>query len=411
MNLSILQSFLTACPGSAEHIRNFFLQIVLVSTIVISHLNASAQRACANAEPVVSEGVVTGASVTAPLPEIVIIPVVVHIVYERQEQNISNDQVKSQIAVLNKDFRMKNTDASFIPAAFRHLAADSRIEFRLATLDPSGVQTNGITRTHTNVTAFAADDRIKSAKTGGVDSWNRDEYLNIWVGNLNAGVMGYASTPGCAAEKDGVVIRYSVFGTTANVAAPFNKGRTAVHEIGHWLGLRHIWGDAACGDDRIDDTPPQQGPTRGCPSGVVSSCTSGAAGNMYMNFMDFTNDECTNMFTHGQAERMRALFAPDGHRAALLTSKKAVGAEEEYWVDQSPVQKNIYPNPAAAFVNIPLNSDMAAGTILRIHNHSGQVVKTARATSSALRIDVRHLTAGMYYVSMGNGKVMKFIKN
>lgn len=411
MNLSILNSF-TAVPARlAFRILTCCLPASLIITVLLTPFTSFSQRTCVNAETVINSGVLTEVSTTAPLPEIIIIPVVVHIVYQQHEQNISNDQVKSQIAVLNKDFRMKNGDASFVPAAFRHLAADSRIEFRLATLDPSGVATNGITRTHTDVIAFGADDKIKSSAAGGADPWNRDEYLNIWVGNLSAGVMGYASTPGCSAERDGVVIRYSVFGTTANVAAPFNKGRTTVHEIGHWLGLRHIWGDAACGDDRVHDTPPQQGPTRGCPSGVVSSCTSGTAGNMYMNFMDFTNDECTNMFTHGQAERMRGLFASDGHRSALLSSNKAAGAEDIFWVEQAVPSKNLYPNPAADFVNVPVNGEVAGGAILRIHNHSGQVVKTAKVTSSAIRIDVSELSAGIYYVSSGTGKVMKFVKN
>src|SRR5688572_24874459 len=268
----------------------------------------------------VSSQVLNGSASTVAAPDVIIIPVVVHIVYHTDEQNISNDQVRSQIKVLNEDFRKKNIDAAYIPAAFKNLAADARIEFRLATVDPSGFTTDGILRRSTDVTAFGLDDKIKSSVLGGADAWNRDQYLNLWIGNLSGGMVGYASVPGCAPEKDGVVIKYSAFGTTFNVLAPFNKGRTAVHEIGHWLGLRHIWGDTDCGDDKIDDTPPQAGPTRGCPSGVVATCSSGAAGNMYMNFMDFTNDECTNMFTEGQTNRMRELFNAGGARVALLRS-------------------------------------------------------------------------------------------
>lgn len=358
--------------------------------------------------PDLSSQILNGSSSIVAVPDVIIIPVVVHVVYNNAEQNISNDQVRSQIQVLNEDYRKKNKDAAFIPAAFRELAADVRLEFRLATIDPYGFTTNGITRKSTAVTGFAQDDKIKSAALGGDDSWNRDQYLNLWVGNLAGGVMGYSSLPGCAAEKDGVVISYKAFGTTPNVAAPFNRGRTAVHEIGHWLGLRHIWGDADCGDDKIDDTPPQAGPTRGCPSGVVATCSSGAAGNMYMNFMDFTNDECTNMFTLGQASRMRQLFNAGEARAALLSSDKARGAEEYLYQGQA-AKTTLYPNPAADIIKLTLAS---AGTDrIIIYNSFGQIAKQLSVSDQQMDISVKDLKSGMYFISLGGKEVLKFIKN
>lgn len=342
------------------------------------------------------------------VPDIITIPVVVHVIYNTPDQNISNDQIRSQINVLNEDFRKKNKDAAFVPAAFKNLAADARIEFRLATTDPSGFTTNGIVRKSTSVSGFAQDDKIKSSVLGGDDAWTRDQYLNLWVGNLTGGVMGYSSVPGSAAEKDGVVISYKAFGTTPNVAAPFNRGRTAVHEIGHWLGLRHIWGDADCGDDKIDDTPPQAGPTRGCPSGVIATCTSGAAGNMYMNFMDFTNDECTNMFTIGQANRMREIFNAGGPRTALLNSNKAQGSEEDVYT-QTISKAELYPNPAADFIKLILSNDGARKII--IYNNVGQVTKQIAVTKKQTDINVRDLKSGMYFVSLGGNEVLKFIKN
>jgi hypothetical protein len=344
------------------------------------------------------------------MPEVIIIPVVVHVVYNTPDQNISTDQVRSQIKVLNEDFRKKNKDAAYVPAAFKNLAADSRIEFRLATKDPVGLATNGIVRKSTSVTAFSLDDKIKSSVTGGDNTWNRDEYLNLWVGNLNGGVMGYASVPGCPAEKDGVVIKYTAFGSTPNLIAPYNKGRTTVHEVGHWLGLRHIWGDSDCGDDKIDDTPPQAGPTRGCPSGVVSTCTSGAAGNMYMNFMDFTNDECTNMFTLGQAARMRELFIVDGSRSSLLRSDKAEGAaEDEYAGAESDSKKlSMYPNPATNKLTITTTTE--TGKHLIIYNHLGQVVKQFAMPGSTYELNVSSFRNGMYYLSTGGKEIYKFVK-
>jgi hypothetical protein len=358
----------------------------------------------------VSSQIVNGSASTVAVPDVIIIPVVVHIIYNTPDQNISNDQVRSQIKVLNEDYRKKNRDAAYIPAAFRTLAADARIEFRLATVDPSGFTTDGIIRKSTAVSAFNLDDKIKSGMLGGDDPWNRDQYLNLWVGNLSDGMMGYSSVPGCNAEKDGVVIKYTAFGTTANVQAPFNKGRTTVHEIGHWLGLRHIWGDTDCGDDKIDDTPPQAGPTRGCPSGVIATCSSGAAGNMYMNFMDFTNDECTNMFTLGQTVRMRELFNTGGVRVALLNSDKAGGAvEDEASVDGSANKITLYPNPAVNTIKLTLNNTPADKII--IYNNLGQVIKQFAVTKNQMDLNVRDLKSGIYFISPGGKKVLKFVKN
>lgn len=343
--------------------------------------------------------------------EAIIIPVVVHVVYNTPEQNISNEQIKSQITVLNTDYRKKNKDIVNIPAAFKTYAADTRIEFRLATVDPVGLGTTGIVRQQTSVAGFDLTDKVKSSLSGGSDPWNRDEYLNIWVCNLTGGILGYASSPGCAAEKDGVVIRYSVFGTTANVAAPYNKGRTTVHEIGHWLGLKHIWGDKSCGDDNIEDTPPQEGPTRGCPSGVISTCSSGASGNMYMNFMDFTNDDCVNMFTYGQAVRMHELFAEGGARAALLLSNKAAGAKEESGVESIVDAISLYPNPVQNELNIKFtNITTLQGRPLMIYNHLGQVTKQLIISKSVMQVNIKDLKCGVYFISAGDNKTYKFIK-
>ena len=344
--------------------------------------------------------------------DIITIPVVVHVLYNNTRQNISDDQIRSQLAVLNRDYRKKNADAANTPDAFKGFAADARIEFRLATTDPSGMPTNGITRKNTSEPSFGVDDKIKSALSGGTDGWNREQYLNIWVGNIIGGVLGYASSPGCSSGKDGVVIRYTVFGTTANIPPPYNKGRTAVHEIGHWLGLRHIWGDSPCGDDLIGDTPPQAGPTRGCPSGVQVTCSSGVTGNMYMNFMDFTNDDCTNMFTYGQVAKMQELFAGEGARHALLSSDKAAGASEEL-EDKAALtieRWQIYPNPAINEIRVSLSAgEEQYGQQIIIYNHLGKVAKKITITKKELLINLNGWKGGVYFISCG-GVARKFLK-
>ena len=171
------------------------------------------------------------------------IPVVVHVLHKTAAQNISDAQIDSQITVLNEDFRKKNADVSTVPTVFQPLVADVRIEFELATTDPDGNATNGITRTKTPKGTFsAATDDAKSAATGGADPWPSDEYLNVWVcpkivSTAGNSLLGYAQFPGGPSETDGVVILHSAFGTTGTAAAPFDRGRTTTHEIGHWLNL------------------------------------------------------------------------------------------------------------------------------------------------------------------------------
>lgn len=246
------------------------------------------------------------------------IPVVVHIVHRNDGENLSQAQIDSQIDVLNRDFRKRNPDVSGLPAPFAPLAADTRISFRLATVDPAGNPTNGITRTRTARAGFSDDDAVKSSASGGHDAWPADRYLNMWVCHLSGGLLGYAQFPGGPAATDGVVIRQSAFGTTGTAAAPFNLGRTATHEVGHWLNLRHIWGDdgdGCGGSDFVADTPNQGGPNIGMPAFPQVSCTNGPNGDLFMNYMDYTDDAGMFMFTGGQVTRMQACL--DGPRSTI----------------------------------------------------------------------------------------------
>ncbi|MCS7036933.1 MAG: M43 family zinc metalloprotease, partial [Saprospiraceae bacterium] len=255
---------------------------------------------------------------------VITIPVVVNVLWRTAAENISDAQIQSQIDVLNADFRLLNADAANTPAAFAPLRADCQINFCLARRDPNGCPTTGIRRRQTNKTVFNPDiNDMKFESQGGLDAWDRDQYLNIWVCNMNSDPLGYAQFPGGPANTDGVVVDYRYFGTIGTATAPFHLGRTATHEVGHWLNLFHIWRASGCDNsDLVDDTPNQDGPNFGCPSFPHISCSNGPHGDMFMNYMDYVNDNCMFMFTHGQKARMRATFEPGGPRNAILNSNR-----------------------------------------------------------------------------------------
>jgi hypothetical protein len=243
--------------------------------------------------------------------QLITIPVVVHVVYKTDEENVSDQQIKSQIAVLNEDFRATNADASNAPAPWTGFVADANIEFKLATKDPKGKPTDGITRTKTTRNSFATDDSVKTKAGGGHPAWPAARYLNLWVCNLGGGLLGYAQFPGGPARTDGVVILHSALGTSGTATAPFNLGRTTTHEIGHWLNLRHIWGDQndCSGTDFVSDTPNAQLPNYGTPTFPHVSCDNGPNGDMFMNYMDYVDDVAMFMFTPAQVTRMNATLA------------------------------------------------------------------------------------------------------
>lgn len=248
----------------------------------------------------------------------VTIPVVVHVVFKTDEQKISPKQVASQITVLNRDFGAKNPDRAKAPAVWKGLVTDARIQFTLAKKAPDGSKTSGITYTQTRRASFTDDDAVKFAAQGGIDIWNPKKYLNIWVCGLQP-YLGYAQFPGGPARTDGVVILFTAFGTTGTAAAPFNLGRTATHEVGHWLNLRHVWADTedCSGSDLVADTPNSEGPNYGKPRFPRVTCNNGPNGDMFVNYMDYVDDDTMVMFTAQQVLRMRT--ALEGARADLGT--------------------------------------------------------------------------------------------
>lgn len=263
-------------------------------------------------------------------PTVYTLPVVVHVIYSRPSENISDGQIQSQFTVLNQDYRRENPDRLNTPKEFKSIAVDTGIEFCLASLDPDGNPTDGINRISMSGSPFTDQYINEVIKPNTI--WDPTRYLNIWVCNIASGILGYAQFPVSStltgisevagnatnANTDGVVINYSTFGTTGTVSPPFDRGRTATHEIGHWLGLRHIWGDRNCGDDYCDDTPQVSSANYACPPGVAG-CVSGTNA-MIQNYMDYTDDACMNLFTRSQRERMRIVLEQSPRRKELLTS-------------------------------------------------------------------------------------------
>jgi hypothetical protein len=239
---------------------------------------------------------------------VVTIPVVVNVLYKTAAENVSLAQIQSQIDVLNKDFNATNSDFnSYIPAEYANLKANVGVNFVLQT----------VVRKSTTKKSWSTNDAMKKSSTGGIDATSPSNTLNIWVCTLGNSILGYAQFPGGSQATDGVVILNTGFGTTGTAAYPFNLGRTATHEVGHWMNLRHIWGDATCGNDQVGDTPPHNTANYGCPAqGHLSTC-SGTPKEMWMNYMDYTDDRCMYMFSTGQKDRMLAVFAPGGPRAAF----------------------------------------------------------------------------------------------
>lgn len=340
--------------------------------------------------------------------EVITIPVVIHLLYNNATENISDAQILSQLDALNKDFRRLNSDTINTPKAFAAVAADAKITFCLAKRDPNGRRTTGIIRKYTSVQNWLADDEMKYAAQGGDNAWDCKKYLNIWVCNLFGRTLGYSSLPGSQPDKDGLVVKYNVFGTIGTVGYPFNKGRTVTHEVGHWLGLIHVWGDKACGDDGVEDTPPQQSYNNGCPSFPhKSACSINSNGDMFMNFMDLTDDGCMNMFSIGQKNKMRSLFATGGVRNSFLNAN---GCDSSNTVEAGPLPTEavttpaaieIYPNPVVDKLIIKSNAADLNKKEIRIINVVGKVMMIKILTGNTNTITVANLPTGIYILQIG----------
>lgn len=373
------------------------------------------------------------------------IPVVFHIVYHTDAQNLPDSVILNQLAIMNKAYRKQNSNVAHVRPMFTPLAADAEIEFYLATKDPSGASTTGITRTHTDMPRFGYDggagpdfdslDRIKYTAQGGIDPWPVKKYLNIWIGDFrvnatdpDAGLQGYATPPSNPLPPngwvspvpliDGVAMHFQAIGSnnSTSVVPPYvAAGIYTVHEVGHYLGLRHIWGGdgQACtqaGDDGIFDTPLQASSSEieehSCPSPTQNTCGAGTPGDLpdlWENYMDYGSDSCRVMFTNGQVALMRWVLM--NQRAELVTLGTGINTP-----DLAQNAFVIYPQPSKDLVEVRFYDKIDQ---LRIVNTMGQTVMNRSGSAANQKsYNISQLPAGMYVMfvqSKGHTYAQKMI--
>lgn len=367
-----------------------------------------------------------------PEETIITIPVVVHIIHNGDaigvNENITDEQILSQITVLNQDFRRMEGTPGFNTKA---VGADVQIQFCLAQTDPNGNLTNGINRVNMGVnfwTELSIEQVIKPQT-----QWDPNKYFNIWVCNFGgtlSDVLGYAQFPSLAgidgiteegsAETDGLIIGYKYFGSEeiypdGTYEYPYNYGRTTTHEMGHALGLRHTWGDTmgCSGSDYCNDTPATYYANTGCPAGK-DSCTSNPGSDMIENYMDYTNDACMNIFTKDQKARMIAVMQNSPRRASLTTSTVCQAPTMNTPDFDSLDKMRIYPNPASSKINIEIPIGILTQSYT-IYNSIGQViVATPTNSNSQLTIDISNYSNGIYFIRIRTNdkeETLRFIKN
>jgi hypothetical protein len=376
---------------------------------------------------------------------------VVHVIHNGEAigtgANISDEQIQSQIDVLNEDFRRLNTDILSVPAAFRGASADPLIQFCLAQQDPNGIKTTGVDRKlapdqsdyevlRVPVELRCVNKLIVNVIIKPTTIWDRDKYLNFWVVDLKqlpptlngepntesgnnlgcnyqSGTFGYAQFPGLAANTDGVVVQYNYFGRVGNLNPVYNLGRTSTHEVGHWLNLKHIWGDEdACEvDDLVDDTPLQAKASYGCnsfPFTPPESCSTSYPGIMFMNYMDYSDDNCLALFTYGQVARIESTLF--NQRASLMTSKGCVSGTLGSAQFDSKEDLSLYPNPTISKVFFD-NSNYNFKNV-SIVNSLGQEVSKIKFSvfSNNQEIDMSKLQTGVYILKFSNQEGNKTVK-
>ncbi|MGE0561740.1 MAG: M43 family zinc metalloprotease [Flavobacteriales bacterium] len=348
------------------------------------------------------------------------IPVVFHVVYAPSipEQNVPDSIIYSQLRVMNEDYRRTNPDTVNTRAEFDSLATDVEIEFCLATVDPSGNFTTGINRVSTSTTNFAFspfNNSVKSSSTGGVDPWPTTDYLNIWVCDMYFGgsplVLGYAQFPGDDPTTDGLVLTYQHTGYRPWDAAanPANLGRTASHEIGHYFGLRHIWGDGDCDStDYVTDTPNAAAASQQICTLTNNTCNDTLEPfwngydppDMLENYMDYSTDACMNMFTKGQKDRMWSFL--NTARASLLTSNKCMATLVSEILPSASLI--VYPNPASTGVTLEWPGEYNFER-LEVLDVVGKVMLTKNITNVYAKyvLNTTDLTNGIYFVRLTDG--------
>lgn len=353
------------------------------------------------------------------------IPLVFHIIYQQEKERISVDQIISQIDALNFDFSLESYKikhpADTLEGFIDRKPFKTDIEFCLPQRGPDDSRTEGILYYQKNRPDWTIDDAMKSSSNDGIDPWNPEEYLNIWVVKLKDGISGYAQMPGGPSATDGIVIDFRFLGTQGSVQSPYNEGHTLTHLMGNYLGLFDLWRDGErCIDDQVVDTPVHNSPNNECPGYKhVSTCFDNPV-EMAMNFMDNTYDACLNMFTIGQILRMHAILSDKGPRGKLKETKTKCntnsidkGLLEGPFADVSDdldketlkpyeYQLSVFPNPAENEVNLSFNEFPQGELIISVFNPLGaayyQSIQQYQGGFFQLTIESINWPSGIYYI-------------
>ena len=340
-----------------------------------------------------------------PQPQaIVYVPVVVHVVYNTTAEDVPDQYINDQIYQLNLDYSKANFDwSSATPAVFQSVSANCEIQFCLAIKDPTGATTTGIIHKQTTVTQFTSNDDVKFSANGGDDGWPSTQYLNLWVCNLQAPLLGYGTPPGGPSNVDGVVLHYTTLPGPPN-DPNYNLGRTGTHEVGHWFNLEHINGDANCGNDLINDTPLQDALHFGVQVHPlhVNNCAGTTNGEMFMNYMDYGDDVAIVMFTTGQKNRMKSCLNTTRSGIGPASLTKCVADLSVHGLLSSD-NLSVFPNPSSGNFSLTLNLDNISTADMIIRNAVGETILSKKVSfNSGKTIEVKtdNIPDGMYFIEL-----------
>jgi hypothetical protein len=351
---------------------------------------------------------------------IITVPVVIHVLYQNATQNISDSQILSQLEVLNDDYGLRNADTTITPAAFKPLMSNVQIQFCLADTDPNGNPTTGIERRQVSINRIGNGNRYYNYNQGGLNAWNSSYYLNFWLCDIDGGsTLGYTYLPGTVnPNQDGIVVDPQYFGTLGTVTPPFNKGRTVTHEVGHWFNLEHIWADEpnCSADDYVADTPQQKGENYGCPSYPQTNQSGGRCNNtdpssMYMNYMDYTDDACMVMFTHGQTARMQAAL---NTQRSLLFNSTGCSSSTGIKPINSSIYVNVVPNPSNGIFTFKLQDALTSIEIIITDIQGRTVVKKSFENNDLKEVNLSNESNGIYFariITNAGSNVLRLVKN